>query len=498
MEEADVIVVGAGPGGAAAAARLAEGGLSVLLLDAGGPAGWRGAAPGWRPRPLARGTWSWATDPQPGLGGRRLYHPAGRALGGSSAIGWSLYTPGEPEMFDSWAAAGLTGWDWAELAPHVRRIERDRLAAPPLRPSPATRALLAAAQAGGEPLVRDIAAPDARGAAPARLMLRHGERHHAARAWLAPAARRANLRVLPHALVERVLFERGRAWGVRYTLAGEIRTSRARAGVVLAAGAIATPLLLMRSGIGPTRELIEWGIPVVAPSPRVGRDLVEGISVPLAFAAAAPFGSLPRASVVAALNWRLRRRGAYADPPVTGALLLRAGASGSGLTAAILCSPRPEGRDAGSGPGFTLRLAVPQPYARGQVRLSGVAPGDRPRIDPNLLGDPRDLATLRWAHEAAMRLAAAPELGARPGHPVDPTALDAFLRSRAEGLHQPAGTAAMTGSDDGVTDPRLTVRGVDGLWLADLSALPAAPLGGVATAALVGERCADFLRATLR
>lgn len=144
---------------------------------------------------------------------------------------------------------------------------------------------------------------------------------------------------------------------------------------------------------------------------------------------------------------------------------------------------------------------MPRPFARGEVRLGGVAPTDRPRIDPHLLGDPRDLATLRWAHEAAVRLLAADPLARhapRPHRAIDPLAPDALLRTRGEGLHQPAGTAAMGGDAEAVTDPRLRVRGVDRLWLADCSALPAALLGGVASAAVVGMRAADFIRADLR
>lgn len=323
MEETDIIVVGAGPGGAAAAARLAAQGLRVLVLEAGGAAGWRGAAPAHRPAPRAPAVWSWGTDPQAGLDGRRVFHPAGRALGGSSAIGWSVAWPGEPEAFDGWAADGLTGWGWNDVRPCYAEVARDRPAAPAAT-DPATRAFLAAARGSGEPVLRDLAAPDARGAGPVRLDLLGGERRDAARTWLAPAIRCGGVQVIRHALAERVLFEGGRSWGVRYRAAGETRTVRARAGVVLAAGAIGTPLLLMRSGVGPTRELIGWGIPVIARAPHVGDGLVEGVSVPITFAAATPFGAAPCASLFARLAWLAARRGPLAQPPVTAALLLRA------------------------------------------------------------------------------------------------------------------------------------------------------------------------------
>lgn len=498
MEEADCVVVGAGPGGAAAAARLAaDPRLRVLLLEAGEHGGWRGAAPGYRPRPPEPIAWRWATEPQLGLRGRRLFHPAGRVVGGSSAIGWGMALAGDPADADAWAAAGLTGWSWPDVEPAYRRVaEALRPVIPP--PSAATRALLAAAHACGEPLIADLAAPDARGAAPLPLAIRDGARWHAGRAWLDAAAHRPNLRVLPGALAERVLFEGGRTWGMRYLHHGEPRTVRARRAVLLAAGAIGTPLLLLRSGIGPTRDLLDRGIPVVAPSPLVGEGLAEGVALAMPFTAPSDaFHTSSARTLAARIAWILGRRGPLAEPPVTAALLLRAGPSSSPLTAALLFSPRLMGsstRPDPPGRGFTLTVAVPHPFARGRVRLGGVAARDRPHIDPGLLGDPRDVATLRWARETALRIAATPPLAAfTTDAPADNTAIERLIRARTEGLHQPAGTAAIGTAPNAVCDPQLRVRGVDDLWVADLSALPAAPLAGVATAAMVGERCADFV-----
>lgn len=525
IEEADIVVVGGGSGGAAVAGRLAEDGrTTVAVIEAGGRnTGWRTRMPGAMPFQTAATNYGYHTVPQAGLNGRRGYQPRGRGLGGSSAINAMLYIRGHPADYDGWAALGCDGWSYADVLPWFRRAERNTRGADawhgdagPLwvddqrHVHPGAHAFVAAGESLQIPANPDFNGATQAGVGLYQVTQHGGERWSAARAYLAP---RSNLAIVTDATVERVLFDGGRAWGVAYRRGGTVRTIRARAGVVLAGGAFATPQLLMLSGIGPARHLVDHGIAVRRDRPAVGADLQDHIDYVATFdcdgggfPGRSPRGTL--AGVRAMLRWFRDRTGPMTTPFAEAGGFL---ATLPGLAAPdvqlhfVISLVEDHGRSKLAGHGYSCHVCVLRPDSRGTVRLADADARTPPLIDPAFLSDPRDMATLVRGVLAMYRILEAPAmraLGGRDRNPIDLSdtpALERLIRARADTVYHPVGTARM-GSDAGaVCTPRLAVRGVERLWVADASVMPWL-IGGNTNAPtiMIGERCADFIATDLR
>ena len=525
----DYIIVGAGSAGCALAYRLSEAGARVLVVEHGGsdagPFIQMPAALSY-PMNMARYDWGYRTEPEPHLGGRRLACPRGKVIGGSSSINGMVYVRGHPMDFDHWAETGAAGWSFADVLPYFRRMEcwhggRDggdpawRGHDGPLhvtrgpRRNPLYQAFIEAGRQAGYQSTADYNGAQQEGFGPFEQTVWRGRRWSAANAYLRPALRRSNCRLL-RALVRRVRIEGGRATGVEIRRGGRIETVTARREVILAASAINSPKLLMLSGIGPAAELARHGIAVRADRPGVGANLQDHLEVYVQYASRQPitlyrYWNLLWKGLIGA-QWLLTRRGLGASNNFEscGFIRSRAGVAYPDIQFHFLpMAVRYDGRAAAEGHGFQAHVGPMRSPSRGAVTLASADPEAAPRIRFNYMSTEQDWIDFRAALRLTREIFAQPAFAPFVRHEIQPgaaaqsdAALDAFIRDHAESAYHPCGTCRMGRADDpgAVVDPQGRVIGVAGLRVADSSIFPRITNGNLnAPSIMVGEKIADHV-----
>jgi choline dehydrogenase len=527
----ELIVIGGGSAGAACAARLAEGGKRVLLVEAGkSDADIRSRVPA-----LMSGIvhtpefdWMYKAEPDQSVGGRADVWPAGKRLGGGSAINGMMFVRGHKWDYDHWAELGATGWDYASVLPYFRRMEDNERGADEWRGRggpvavsevrsryPITDEWIEAVQQAGYPRSLDLNGREAEGVDHIQLSQRRGLRHSTAAAYL--RRKPPTLEILLEAQVLKIETADGRATGVTIRRGGEVTTLTASEGVVLCAGALNTPRLLLLSGIGPEEQLRHHGIAVVENLPGVGENLQEHPGVHLV-------------DEVTAHTLNDDSRGLAGIKQVLALAIARTGAltTGIGHAQAFLKSreglPAPNLQLAFSAFAFDVTdkgnlvlrressvstfVALMRPQSRGRIGLRSADPNAPPLIEHLLLGDEDDVEQLIDGLEIARRVMAQPAIAphvrseVRPGEALAARdQLGFYVRAATIPMFHPVGTAKMGAVDDpnAVVGPDCRVRGVAGLWVADASIMPTIPQGNTnATAIMIGERASDLILGAVR
>lgn len=526
-EECDFVIVGAGSSGCVLANRLsADGRLRVVLLEAG-PAD----RSFWIHLPIGYGktmwdpkiNWRFYTEPEPNMDGRRIYWPRGRVLGGSSSINGLIAIRGQQQDFERWRALGNPGWGWSDVLPYFIKLEaNDAMGDEQLHgahgPIPVTsikarhelvEAVIAAAGKLGVPRNGDFNGAEQEGVGYYQLTTRGGWRMSAASGYLKPARRRPNLRIVTGAHVTRVDFEQRRATGVSFRQDGQERVLKARGGVILSAGAVQTPQILMLSGVGPAEAIAAHGIQPVLDRPQVGGNLQDHLQIRLIYRCAKAITTNDQLRTLfgqarIGMEWLLHRTGPLA-----------VGINQCGLFTRVLPeSTRPDiqfhiatlsADMAGGKPhdfsGFTFSVCQLRPESRGRISLASPDAAAAPRIEANYLATDTDRRCTTAGMAFARRLAntaplsdyvAAEELPG-PGAETDDDLL-AFARKNGATIFHPSGTCRMGSDEAAVVDPRLAVRGVSRLWVADCSIMPELVSGNTnLPAMMIGEKASDMI-----
>ncbi|MDQ3103154.1 MAG: GMC family oxidoreductase N-terminal domain-containing protein [Actinomycetota bacterium] len=521
MSDYDYVIVGAGSAGCVLANRLSAEGAEVLLVEAGGA----DRSPKIRiPAAFAQQfqtklDWDYASGPEPGCEGREIFIPRGKVLGGSSSMNAMLYVRGHRDDYDGWRDdSGCEGWGWDDVLPYFLRSEHHEAGpsanhgfggllnvAPPTSPRKLTDLMIGAARAKGYPLDPDYNDGDPCGICLTEVTQKNGRRWSAADAFLRSAVGRPNLTVATGATAIGIELRDGRATGARLAGKAPFATARARREVILSAGAIGSPQLLMLSGIGDPAKLREVEIATQVELPGVGANLQDHPYDVCIWESEVGGSLLDGEKPLAAVEWLLRGTGPLSST-VCEAFLFTRSDGGEGapdlqfhLAPAFFSKNGFEEHDRHA---FTMGPVLVAPKARGELTLRSPDPTAKPRMVGNHLTEPADLAALVAGVRMTRELAATEPLASASGREIypgpnvgdDDEAIALDVRRRVELLYHPVGTCAMGSGEDAVVDPELRVRGVEGLRVVDASVMPTITRGNTnAPTIMIAEKAVDAI-----
>jgi choline dehydrogenase-like flavoprotein len=526
----DYVIAGGGSAGCVLAARLSECGAKVLLLEAGYPDThpYIHVPAGFTRLSGPRVNWGYRTVPQKHLDNRELWYPQGRTLGGGSSINAMIYTRGQAEDYDAWAALGNEGWAYRDVLPYFRRAERNQRFADkyhgiegplavsdPISPIEITRTFIKAAQQVGVPFNPDFNGATQGGVGFHQTTTRDGRRGSAAVSYLRPARGRPNLMVRTRTMVTRILFEGTRAIGVEYAADGRTALERALAGVetIVASGAIGSPKLLMISGLGPAGHLREKDIAVVLDLPGVGENLQDHIDCYTAWDCSGPYSYYGTDQYLRqawwALQYALFRNGPATSNIVEAGAFVRVDPESKTPDTQLHFLPAyviDHGLMRLDGYGVSLYANLLRPRSRGTVRLASADPKQAPLIDPNFLADPYDrkmaVEGIRFARSVMAAPAFRPFIKSEhmPGADKKTDAdIEGYCRQWGKTDYHPVGTCKMGVDPLAVVDPELKVRGIERLRVTDSSIMPLEISANTnAPSIMIAEKAADMILASAR
>jgi choline dehydrogenase-like flavoprotein len=526
--EFDYIVVGAGSAGCVLANRLsADPGKRVLVLEAGSRDNWI-----WFHIPVGylfaignpRADWMFKTEAEPGLNGRALNYPRGKVVGGCSAINGMIYMLGQSTDYDNWRQLGLPGWSWDDVRPFFRRhvdhfiageehgqggewrVEAQRLSWEILE------AFRQAAVQYGIPAVSDFNTGDNEGICYFHVNQRRGRRWSAARGFLKPVLHRPNLKLETGCLAEAIEFTGKRATGVRWRQDGAVRRARCRGEIVLAAGAIGSPQIMMLSGVGPAAHLAQHGIPLVLDRAGVGQNLHDHLQLRTIYKVSgvktlnSMYATLG-GKLAMGLDYLLRRRGPLTMAPSQLGAFTKSDSTQDRANIQYHVQPLSLdkfGEPLHAFPAFTASVTNVRPTSRGALTLKSADPAAAPAISPNYLATPEDRRVAADSIRVTRKIVAQPALAKYrpeeylPGAAVgdDEAALEHAAGNIGTTIFHPVGTARMGRDDDprAVVDARLRVIGLDGLRVADASVMPSITSGNTnSPTMMIAEKAAAMM-----
>jgi choline dehydrogenase len=527
MQEFDFIIIGSGSAGSVMAHRLSEDGKNtVLVLEFGGSD--RGPfiqMPSALSYPMNMNTYNWGfeTEPEPQLGGRRLATPRGKVMGGSSSINGMVYVRGHARDFDAWEEMGAKGWGYRHVLPYFKRLENShggqegwRGTDGPMhvkrgrRLNPLYQAFVDAGREAGYPVTPDYNGYQQEGFGPMEMTVYRGFRWSAANAYLRPALRRRNVKLVTRAYVHRIILEGKRATGVEYDVGRGTITAKARREVIVAASSINSPKILQLSGIGAPEVLKAAGLPVNHVLPGVGENLHDHLEIYFQMESKRPvtlYSSLNLYSkAMIGLEWLSFKTGLGTTNHFEscGFIRSKAGIEYPDIEYHFLpAAMRYDGKLAFRGHGFQVHVGPMRSKSRGHVRARSSDPKEPPKILFNYMSHPDDWEEFRACIRLTRELFQQPAMLKYAGREIQPgiavqsdAEIDAFIRQHCESAYHPCGSCKMGSAKDvtAVVDHECRVIGIEGLRVADSSIMPQVTNGNInAPSLMIGEKAADHI-----